>query len=44
MAAAALLTADKPPGEEPVAYVCRGRTCSAPVKTAEELKAALSGT
>jgi uncharacterized protein len=37
MQAARLLTADKPPGQGAVAYVCRGRTCSAPVTTPEEL-------
>jgi uncharacterized protein YyaL (SSP411 family) len=37
MQAARLLTADKPTGEGAVAYVCRGRTCSAPITTPEEL-------
>src|SRR5262249_3453494 len=39
MSAAPLLTADKPAGAGPVAYVCRGRTCSPPVRTAAELTA-----
>jgi uncharacterized protein YyaL (SSP411 family) len=37
MKAARLLTSDKPAGDTAVAYVCRGRTCSAPVTTPEEL-------
>jgi uncharacterized protein YyaL (SSP411 family) len=41
MKAARLLTADKPPGEGAVAYVCRDRTCSAPIATPEELAALL---
>jgi uncharacterized protein YyaL (SSP411 family) len=41
MHAARLLTADKPAERRAVAYVCRGRTCSPPVRTAEELAAAL---
>jgi uncharacterized protein YyaL (SSP411 family) len=39
MTAAALLTADKPAEGRAVAYVCRGRTCSRPIHTAEELAA-----
>ena len=35
--AAVELAKDKPLHDEPVAYVCRGRTCSLPVKTPEEL-------
>jgi uncharacterized protein YyaL (SSP411 family) len=41
MNAARLLTADKPAERRAVAYVCRGRTCSPPVRTSEELEAAL---
>jgi uncharacterized protein YyaL (SSP411 family) len=37
MQAARLLTADKPAGGKAVAYVCRGRTCSAPITTPDEL-------
>ena len=36
-AACALLGEDKEPKSTPVAYVCRGRTCSLPVATPEEL-------
>jgi uncharacterized protein YyaL (SSP411 family) len=39
MAGAALLTADKPVEGRAVAYVCKGRTCSRPIHTAEELAA-----
>jgi len=39
--ACAALGADKPAGEVPVAYVCRGRTCSLPVATPGELAALL---
>ena len=39
--AAVELAKDKPLHDEPVAYVCRGRTCSLPVKTPEELIALL---
>lgn len=35
--ACALLAAGKPAKDVPVAYVCRGRTCSLPVRTPEEL-------
>jgi uncharacterized protein YyaL (SSP411 family) len=35
--AATALAEGKPAHEEPVAYVCRGRSCSLPVTTAEEL-------
>jgi uncharacterized protein len=41
MRAAPLLTEGKPPGQRAVAYVCRDRTCSAPVSTPEELLALL---
>ncbi|MBK8258644.1 MAG: thioredoxin domain-containing protein [Polyangiaceae bacterium] len=34
---APILTNGKPAQNEPVAYVCRGRTCSAPVRSAAEL-------
>jgi uncharacterized protein len=40
--AARLLSFGKPSGERPVAYVCRGRTCSAPVATPDELKKLLA--
>ena len=41
--AAKVLSEDKPGrGGETVAYVCRGRTCSAPVTTPEELAALLA--
>jgi len=43
MSAAPLLTADKPREKRTVAYVCRGRTCSPPVRTPEELTALLRG-
>ena len=33
----------KPAGDEPVAYVCRGRTCSLPIRSASELAKALAG-
>ncbi|HEX9294905.1 MAG TPA: thioredoxin domain-containing protein [Polyangiaceae bacterium] len=39
MRAAPLLTEGKPPGHGAVAYVCRDRTCSAPVSRPEELLA-----
>jgi uncharacterized protein YyaL (SSP411 family) len=42
MSAARLLTADKPFERHAVAYVCKGRSCSPPVRTAEELKALLT--
>ncbi len=42
VAACALLGKDKPARPEPVAYVCRGRTCSAPVSTPEALAALLA--
>jgi len=42
--AASLLAADKPAREgESVAYVCRGRACSAPVTSPEDLRALLAG-
>ncbi|MET0594911.1 MAG: thioredoxin domain-containing protein, partial [Polyangiaceae bacterium] len=41
LAAAPLLTEGKPSSSAPSAYVCRGRTCSAPVSTPEELTALL---
>jgi len=41
MQAASLLTNDKPSAQGAVAYVCRGRTCSAPITTPEELVALL---
>jgi uncharacterized protein YyaL (SSP411 family) len=37
MRAALLLTRDKPTESRAIAYVCRGRTCSAPVGTPDEL-------
>ena len=40
--AAPALAEGKPAHEEPAAYVCRGRTCSLPVKTPEELRPLLS--
>jgi uncharacterized protein YyaL (SSP411 family) len=40
--ACAVLAEGKPKKEQPVAYVCKGRTCSAPVGSSEELGAALS--
>jgi uncharacterized protein YyaL (SSP411 family) len=40
-AACALLAADKPARDVPVAYVCRGRTCSLPVTTPHGLRALL---
>ncbi len=40
-AACALLGEGKEPKSMPVAYVCRGRTCSLPVATPEELRALL---
>jgi uncharacterized protein YyaL (SSP411 family) len=42
MSAARPLTADKPIERRAVAYVCKGRTCSPPVRTVEELKALLA--
>ncbi len=36
--ACALLAADKPAKDVPVAYVCRGRTCSLPVSTPDALR------
>jgi hypothetical protein len=41
--AATALAEGKPEHEEPVAYVCRGRTCSLPVKTPAELTKLLAG-
>jgi uncharacterized protein YyaL (SSP411 family) len=41
--AAPALAEGKPSHDEPVAYVCRGRTCSLPVKTPEELTKLLVG-
>jgi uncharacterized protein YyaL (SSP411 family) len=41
LAAARALTSDKPSAARAVAYVCRDRTCSAPVHTADELTALL---
>ncbi|MDB5216492.1 MAG: Thymidylate kinase, partial [Myxococcaceae bacterium] len=41
MAACALLGAEKPARDMPVAYVCRGRTCSLPVATPDGLRALL---
>jgi uncharacterized protein YyaL (SSP411 family) len=38
-----VLAEGKAPGDAPVAYVCRGRTCSAPVATPEALRALLVG-
>ena len=40
-ACAALAEGKEPKGEGPVAYVCRGRTCSLPVSTPRELGALL---
>jgi uncharacterized protein YyaL (SSP411 family) len=40
-AACALLGAEKPARDMPVAYVCRGRTCSLPVATPDGLRALL---
>jgi uncharacterized protein YyaL (SSP411 family) len=40
-ASCALLGADKPARDVPVAYVCRGRTCSLPVTTPDALRALL---
>jgi uncharacterized protein YyaL (SSP411 family) len=40
--ACALLADGKPVKDEPVAYVCKGRACSAPVTRAADLAAALS--
>jgi uncharacterized protein YyaL (SSP411 family) len=39
--ACAALAEGKPAGAQPAAYVCRGRTCSLPVTTPEELAALL---
>jgi uncharacterized protein len=41
--ACAVLAEGKPEKAYPVAYVCKGRTCSAPIASAEELEAELSG-
>jgi uncharacterized protein YyaL (SSP411 family) len=41
MSAAALLTSGKPVERRAVAYVCRGRSCSPPVRTEQELTALL---
>ncbi len=41
-AACALLADGKPAREVPVAYICRGRTCSAPIDDAVELALTLS--
>ncbi len=38
-----LLAEGKPAEPQPAAYVCRGRTCSLPVQTAEELAKLLGG-
>ena len=38
MAAASLLTSDKPTDRRAVAYVCRARACSPPVHTGDELR------
>ena len=38
LAAAPLLTQGKAPGSKPAAFVCRGRTCSAPVTDPDELR------
>jgi uncharacterized protein YyaL (SSP411 family) len=43
LAACAALAEGKPPQAEPVAYVCRGRTCSLPLRGAGELERALAG-
>jgi uncharacterized protein YyaL (SSP411 family) len=43
MSACAALAAGKPAKKEPVAYVCRGRTCSPPLRGAGELERALAG-
>ena len=40
-AACALLAADKPAHDVPVAYVCHGRTCSLPVSSPDALRALL---
>ena len=42
LAAAPRLTGQKPAGSAPSAFVCRDRTCSAPVTTPEELTALLA--
>jgi uncharacterized protein YyaL (SSP411 family) len=42
MAACALVAEGKPGHGEPVAYVCRGRTCSPPVRSADELRKLLA--
>jgi uncharacterized protein YyaL (SSP411 family) len=44
MEATARLTSDKPHDAHAVAYVCRNRTCSAPVRTVEELTTLLRST
>jgi len=41
VAACAALAADKAAKDTPVAYVCRGRTCSLPIATTAELRSAL---
>ncbi|HEY3594223.1 MAG TPA: thioredoxin domain-containing protein, partial [Polyangiaceae bacterium] len=38
IAAAPILAADKPAAKSAVAYVCRNRTCSAPIADADELR------
>ncbi|HEX3772629.1 MAG TPA: thioredoxin domain-containing protein [Polyangiaceae bacterium] len=43
LAAAAALAEGKPAHAEPVAYVCRGQTCSLPIRSAGELAQALRG-
>ena len=43
VAVAKVLAEGKPAGEGPVAYVCRDRSCSAPVSTPEALAALLAG-
>ena len=40
-AAVRVLAEGKPAADEPVAYVCRGRSCSAPVRDPAELAALL---
>jgi hypothetical protein len=37
LAACVAIGRDKPPSDRPVAYVCRGFACSAPVSDAQEL-------
>jgi hypothetical protein len=40
--ACAVIAKDKPAHAEPVAYVCRGRTCAPPVRDPRELERALA--